>query len=52
MDVDLIAKLQAAALGLPPSVVKKLIGDRLKEHGSYVRLLEEMCRCWRLELRQ
>ena len=48
-DVDLIAKLQKAAWGYPPAFVKKLVGDRLKEHGTYVRLLEEMCRCWRLD---
>ena len=22
-----------------------LVGERLKDHGTYVRLLEEMCRC-------
>lgn len=48
-DVDLIARLQAAARAYPPAMVKKLIGDRLKEHGVYDRLLEEMCRCWRLD---
>jgi len=48
-DVDLIARLQAAARGYPPALVKKMIGDRLKEHGVYDRLLEEMCRCWRLD---
>jgi SMODS domain-containing protein len=48
-DVDLIAKLQKAAWGYSPALVKKLIGDRLKEHGTYSRLLEEMCRCWRLD---
>ncbi len=48
-DVDLIARLQDAARGYPPALVKKLIGDRLGEHGVYDRLLEEMCRCWRLD---
>jgi hypothetical protein len=48
-DVDLIARLQAAARGFPPAVVKKIIGDRLREHGVYDRLLKEMCRCWRLD---
>lgn len=47
-DVDLIAKLQEIGRRYPPALVKKLIGDRLKEHGTYERLLEEMCRCWRL----
>lgn len=48
-DVDLIARLTHAAIGLPPAVVKRMVGDRLKEHGTYRRLLEEMCRCWRLD---
>jgi len=48
-DVDLIAKLNDVARFYPPAFVKKLIGDRLKEHGTYERLLEEMCRCWRLD---
>ena len=47
-DLDLIAKLQEIGRQYPPALVKKLIGDRLKEHGTYERLLEEMCRCWRL----
>lgn len=48
-DVDLIARLQEAARAYAPALVKKMIGDRLKEHGAYARLLEEMCRCWRLD---
>lgn len=48
-DVDLIAKLMGSAGSYPPSAIKKLVGDRLKEHGTYERLLEEMCRCWRLD---
>jgi hypothetical protein len=48
-DVDLIAKLEDGARHYPPAFVKKLIGDRLKEHGTYERLLEEMCRCWRID---
>lgn len=48
-DVDLIARLQDAARAYPPALVKKLIGDRLKEHSVYDRLLEEKCRCWRLD---
>ncbi|TNE34263.1 MAG: nucleotidyltransferase [Alphaproteobacteria bacterium] len=48
-DVDLIAKLEDVARHYPPAFVKKLIGDRLKEHGTYERLLEEMCRCWRID---
>lgn len=47
-DLDLIAKLQEIGRQYPPALVKKLIGDRLKEHAAYERLLEELCRCWRL----
>lgn len=47
-DVDLIARLSRAGQSYPPAYIKGLIGDRLKEHGTYERLLEEMCRCWRL----
>lgn len=48
-DVDLIARLTASARGYSPAFVKKLVGDRLKEHLTYERILEEMCRCWRLD---
>lgn len=48
-DVDLIARLNSVARGFPPAFVKRLIGDRLKEHGVYAQLLKEMCRCWRLD---
>lgn len=48
-DVDLIARLTMSARGYSPVVVKKLVGDRLKEHLTYERLLVEMCRCWRLD---
>lgn len=47
-DVDLIARLTDLARCYPPAFVKALVGERLKEHGVYERLIEEMCRCWRL----
>ncbi len=47
-DVDLVAHM--ANLGaLPPTTVKKAIGDRLRENGHYAPLLVEMPRCWRLD---
>lgn len=46
-DVDLISHVAGGA-GVPPVVLKKLIGDRLRENGHYRALLEEMPRCWRL----
>jgi hypothetical protein len=46
-DVDLVGHA-AGAGGVPPTVLKKLIGDRLHENSHYRPLLEEMPRCWRL----
>lgn len=47
-DVDLIARLTDLGRSYPPALIKALVGERLKEHGVYERLIEEMCRCWRL----
>jgi hypothetical protein len=47
-DVDLVCHLPDLGLWLPPSSAKKLIGDRLRANGHYVKLLEEKDRCWRL----
>lgn len=47
-DVDLVAFLPGGSRDLPPSYVKKVVGDRLKENGHYLKLLEEKQRCWRL----
>jgi len=46
-DLDLVANLQAQAT-YPPGFVKHAIGERLRQHGSYFRILEEKPRCWRL----
>ncbi|MBS0243289.1 MAG: nucleotidyltransferase [Proteobacteria bacterium] len=46
-DVDLVANLRAQAT-YPPGLVKDAIGERLRQHGSYSRILEEKPRCWRL----
>ena len=47
-DVDLVAHMPN--LGpLPPTIVKKTIGDRLRANGNYAPLLVEMPRCWRLD---
>lgn len=47
-DVDLICHLINLSSNLPPATVKKLIGDRLREHSMYAGMLEEKKRCWRL----
>jgi hypothetical protein len=47
-DVDLVCHLPHLHVGVPPTLVKRLIGDRLAEHGHYAKILQEMTRCWRL----
>ena len=47
-DVDLVAFMPAGTTDLSPAFVKAVVGNRLKEHAIYARLLEEKCRCWRL----
>jgi len=46
-DVDLVAYLPNLGT-LPPAIVKKTIGARLRANGHYAPLLDEMPRCWRL----
>jgi hypothetical protein len=48
-DVDLVAHMPNLGSHLSPAVVKKVIGDRLREHGKYAPLLVEKQRCWRLD---
>lgn len=47
-DVDLVAFMPAGTTAWTPAYIKKVIGDRLKAHATYARLLEEKIRCWRL----
>lgn len=47
-DVDLVCLLPPLDYQLDAKVVKALIGDRLKEHGSYREMLIEKQRCWRI----
>jgi hypothetical protein len=50
-DVDLVCYLQnVESTDFPAKVVKQLVGDRLKEHLLYKKLLEnEGKRCWTLQ---
>ena len=48
-DVDLIAFAPKFPKILRPSYLKELIGARLRENGTYARLMEEKRRCWRLD---
>lgn len=47
-DVDLICFCAGIASGISPAALKAAVGNRLKEHATYVQLLEEKKRCWRL----
>lgn len=47
-DVDTICRVYGLTEATPPSVLKQIIGDRLREHGLYRKMLEEKKRCWRL----
>lgn len=47
-DVDLIGFAVSASADIAPAILKKAIGDRLKQHKAYASILEEKKRCWRL----
>ena len=47
-DVDLICLVLGITADMPPAELKRLIGERLKEHSRYAAMLEEKKRCWRL----
>lgn len=48
-DIDLVCELGIQKRSITPGDLKGLIGDRLKAHGTYKRLLDaEGRRCWTL----
>jgi len=47
-DIDLICFLIGVAAGVDPAEIKRVIGERLKEHKFYRTILVEKKRCWRL----
>lgn len=47
-DVDLLCKLAKGSRDQGQVWVKQMIGDRLREHGNYGRMLEDINRGWRL----
>ena len=47
-DVDTICRVYGFTEATPPSELKQMIGNRLREHGLYRTMLEEKKRCWRL----
>jgi hypothetical protein len=48
-DVDLLCRFTAMAGGRGPEELKRILGDRLREHGKYKLILDNMPRCWRLD---
>lgn len=49
-DIDLVCRLEAAKAQLSATQLKKLVGDRLKENGTYREMLDdEGRRCWTLK---
>lgn len=47
-DVDLVCHFPDLPANSNALAVKMLIGNRLKEHGTYRGMLEEKKRCWRI----
>src|SRR6185312_17164056 len=47
-DVDLVCHLPSIKSVSDAQSIKTLVGDRLKEHGTYKERLEEKQRCWRI----
>lgn len=49
-DIDLVSELPLDKNRSTPQSVKSMVGDRLREHGAYKKLLDpEGRRCWTLE---
>jgi len=47
-DVDLICFCAGVASGVAPAILKEAVGNRLKEHATYARIIEEKKGRWRL----
>lgn len=47
-DIDLVCHLVYGTISDPTDVVRKLVGDRLRENGIYRNMLEPLNRGWRL----
>lgn len=49
-DIDLVSEMPLHKDQTTPQAVKSMVGDRLREHGTYRKLLDpEGRRCWTLE---
>jgi hypothetical protein len=47
-DVDLVSHVVEPDQMISPAALKSAIGNRLRFHGQYASILEEMGRCWRI----
>lgn len=48
-DIDIVCRLEQQKASTEPSKVKHQVGDQLKDHGTYEKMLdEEGKRCWTL----
>jgi hypothetical protein len=47
-DVDLVSHVVEPDQLISPAALKFAIGNRLRSHGQYAPILEEMGRCWRI----
>jgi hypothetical protein len=47
-DIDLVCNILCATIYDGPDVVRKFVGDRLREHATYKQMLEPLNRGWRL----
>lgn len=48
-DIDLVCRLSIQKETVRQQQLKQMVGDRLKAHVTYRKLLEEKQRCWRLK---
>lgn len=48
-DLDFIFKIKVAKGNTSPKDIKNTVGDLLKNHGTYSKLLKEWDKCWTLE---
>lgn len=49
-DIDLVCEMPLNKASVTPQAVKSMVGNRLRDHGTYQKLLDvEGRRCWTLE---
>ncbi len=48
-DLDLVVELELTENQVTQERLKAMVGDRLKEHGTFKQMLNEKNRCWQLQ---